>query len=76
MAKTIIKMSYDELKTAYAQELEKHRALWAKTMKKSGHYSEPFYVQLFINEAGEVKTSVHHAGMVEDVFYITDAYDN
>ena len=59
--------------------IEEHRASWAETAKANGWYKEPFFIQVFKNEKGEIVDSVAHAGMegaTEDLIVITDAYDN
>jgi len=50
--------------------VEDHRAIWASVAKKHGWYVEPFYVQVFQNEAGEIWDSVSSRGMTQDYVYI------
>lgn len=58
--------------------IEEHRAQWAKVAKENGWYKEPFFIQIFKNEAGDIVDSVAHGGMAgatEDLIVVTDAYD-
>lgn len=48
-------------------EIEKHRAFWAKIAKANGWYVEPFYVQVWIDRAGNVTDSVSHIGLTKDI---------
>lgn len=57
---------------------EQYRTRWAKVAKTNGWYFEPFYIQLFTNEAGVIVDSVAHCGMkgaTEDLVTVTDAYN-
>jgi protoheme ferro-lyase len=48
-------------------EIEKHRAFWAKIAKANSWYTEPFYVQVWVNENGNITDSVSHIGLSEDI---------
>jgi len=48
-------------------EIEKHRAFWAKIAKANGWYFEPFHVQVWVDEVGNVTDSVSHIGLTEDI---------
>jgi hypothetical protein len=50
--------------------VEFHRQLWAKIAKKWDWYYEPFYVQTFQNEAGEIWDSVASRGMTQDHVWV------
>ena len=48
-------------------EIEKHRALWAYIAKKNKWYFEPFYVQVWVDDDGEIRDSVSYTGLAEDI---------
>jgi len=48
-------------------EIEKHRTFWADVAKKNNWYTEPFYVQVWVDEDGDVSDSVSHIGLTEDL---------
>lgn len=48
-------------------EIEKQRKFWAEIAKANGWYSEPFFVQIWIDEDGNVTDSVSHIGLTEDI---------
>jgi hypothetical protein len=60
-----------------SQNLEEHRELWANVAKKNGWYTEPFYVQVFIDPvSNEIYDSVSFGGMTKDIFhYEEDNWD-
>ena len=47
--------------------IEKCRAFWAKIAKENGWYKEPFYVQVWVDESGEITDSVSFRGMTADI---------
>ena len=47
--------------------IEDARLFWAKIAKENGWYQEPFYVQVWLNEKGEVEDSVSSRGMTRDI---------
>ena len=55
--------------------VEDHRAIWAEIAKKHGWYVEPFYIQTFQNEAGEIWDSVSSRGMTRDYIVIEEEFD-
>jgi hypothetical protein len=49
--------------------IEQHRFAWAKIAKANGWYTEPFYVQVFIDpNTDEIYDSVSFRGMEGDIF--------
>jgi hypothetical protein len=46
--------------------IEESRQFWAKVAKKNGWYKEPFYVQVWVNEEGEITDSVSHRDLTQD----------
>ena len=52
--------------------IEEHRAVWAKLAKKNGWYTEPFYVQVWVDEYGEVIDSVSYKGITEDSIVVDE----
>lgn len=48
-------------------EIEKHRAFWANVAKKNNWYIEPFYVQVWTDEFGNVIDSVSYIGLDRDI---------
>jgi len=48
-------------------EIEKHRMFWADVAKKNNWYTEPFYVQVWVDENGDISDSVAHIGLTEDL---------
>ncbi len=50
--------------------LEKHRQIWAKVAKENGWYQEPFYVQVWVDEQGDVLDSVSTRDLTQDLVII------
>ena len=48
-------------------EIEKHLVFWADVAKENNWYSEPFYVQIWIDENGDISDSVSCIGLTEDI---------
>lgn len=48
------------------QDIEKARTFWAGVAKKNGWYKEPFFVQVWVDESGEVTDSVSFDGLNQD----------
>lgn len=46
--------------------IETQRQFWAEIAKANGWYKEPFYVQVWVNEEGEIIDSVSSRNMTED----------
>lgn len=50
--------------------IEEHRQFWADVAKENGWYTEPFYVQVFIDpDTKEIYDSVSFNGMTKDIEY-------
>jgi hypothetical protein len=57
------------------QDIEYHRNLWANIAKENGWYTEPFYVQLFIDPVrNEIYDSVSFGGMTQDIFHYEEEW--
>lgn len=54
---------YITVSKAAHQKIEDSRASWAEVAKKFDWYFEPFYIQVWIDEFGEVVDTVGHKGM-------------
>lgn len=54
---------YITVSEAARQKIEDSRERWAEIAKKFGWYFEPFYIQVWIDEFGEVVDTVGHKGM-------------
>lgn len=51
-----------------SENIEFHRAAWAKVAKDNGWYADPFYVQIWLEADGvTVKDSVSVVGMTADI---------
>jgi hypothetical protein len=48
-------------------EIEKQRAFWAKLAKANGWFTEPFHVQIWVDENGDISDSVSYIGLAEDI---------
>jgi len=48
-------------------ETEKHRVFWARIAKANGWYTEPFHIQVWVDENGNITDSVSHIGLTEDI---------
>jgi hypothetical protein len=55
--------------------VEFHRQLWSEIAKENGWYNEPFYVQTFQNEAGEIWDSFGCRHMTQDRVYLGEDFD-
>jgi hypothetical protein len=47
--------------------IELKRELWAGIAKANGWYSEPFFVQVWVDRQGEIVDSVSFAGLDRDI---------
>ena len=47
--------------------IEQKRELWAEIAKANGWHSEPFFVQVWIDEEGEIVDSVSFRGLDRDI---------
>ncbi|MFZ1250629.1 MAG: hypothetical protein WAR37_04265 [Candidatus Microsaccharimonas sp.] len=54
---------YITVSEAARQKIEDSRESWAEIAKKFGWYFEPLYIQVWIDEFGEVVDTVGHKGM-------------
>jgi hypothetical protein len=57
------------------KDIETHRELWATIAKKNNWYAEPFFVQLWVNDSGDVLDSVSHGGMTQDIVVVDNDYE-
>ena len=48
------------------EQIEEARKKWAKVAKENGWYTDPFYIQVWV-EDGEVIDAVAHKGLTEDI---------
>ena len=62
------------MKTALTLELqiEEHRKWWAEVAKENGWYTQPFFIQVWIDKDGEIEDSVSYKDMKRD--YIINNY--
>jgi len=49
------------------KDIETHRAKWASVARANGWYSEPFFVQVWVDSAGEISDSVSFRGLSADL---------
>ena len=54
------------------KDIEAHRAKWAGIARANGWHSTPFYVQIWVNESGEITDSVSFAGLACDLILPTE----
>lgn len=54
------------------KDIETHRAKWARVARANGWYSEPFYIQVWVNESGEITDSVSFSGLALDLIVPTE----
>lgn len=47
--------------------VDEHREFWADVAKKNGWYKEPFFVQVWVDDSGNVVDSVSYQGLSEDI---------
>ncbi|MCA9333288.1 hypothetical protein KDA00_05455 [Candidatus Saccharibacteria bacterium] len=57
--KTIHKLSLDI-------QIEEHRKWWAEVAKENGWYTQPFFIQVWVDAEGEVEDSVSYKGLDQD----------
>ncbi len=55
------------------QDIEKARTFWAMIARKNGWYKEPFFVQVWVDDSGDITDSVSHRDLDRD--YILDEDD-
>ena len=56
--------------SASSLTIEQCRQFWAKIAKENGWYKQPFFVQVWVDEDGNITDSVSHRGLDRD--YILD----
>ena len=49
------------------KQLEKHRRTWAKVARKRGWYTRPFFIQVWVDKAGNILDSVSFRGLARDI---------
>ncbi len=47
--------------------IERHRENWAEFARERNWYTEPFYIQIWVNKKGEILDSVSHREMKQDI---------
>ena len=55
-----------------SQIIDEHREYWADVAQKNGWYKEPFFVQVWADESGNIVDSVAHQGMTTDIIITPD----
>lgn len=55
-----------------SQDIEKARTFWAGVATKNGWYKEPFFLQVWVDELGQVTDSVSHRDLDRDYFLDED----
>ena len=62
------------MKTALTleQQIEEHRKWWAEVAKENGWYTQPFFIQVWLDKDGEIEDSVSYKDMKRD--YIINNY--
>lgn len=48
------------------EQIEQHRTWWAEVAKENGWYTQPFFIQVWVDRDGEVADSVSYQGMTQD----------
>jgi len=54
------------------KDIEAHRAKWAGIARANGWYTEPFYVQVWVDSDGEITDSVSFTGLALDLILPTE----
>lgn len=52
--------------SASSLTIEQCRQFWAKIAKENGWYKEPFFVQVWVDDDGNITDSVSHRGLNQD----------
>ena len=55
-----------EVNATAAEAIERARSLWARVAKANGWYSEPFFVQVWLNPDGTLQDSVSTRALTQD----------
>ena len=53
------------------ESIESHKAFWTALAKQNGWYAEPFGVQFWMDDEGQVVDSVSWRGLTEDIIIRT-----
>jgi len=54
------------------KDIEMARKKWAKIARANGWYSEPFYVQIWVDSEGKITDSVSFQGLMSDLILPTE----
>lgn len=57
-----------------SNNIEFHRGYWAAIAKQNNWYKEPFYVQIWINDKGEITDSVSTKDLDRDYVVLDTGY--
>ena len=49
------------------EQIERHRRFWVQVAEQHDWYTEPFYIQVRLDEKGNVADSVSYIGMTSDI---------
>ncbi|OGL23562.1 hypothetical protein A2791_01835 [Candidatus Saccharibacteria bacterium RIFCSPHIGHO2_01_FULL_46_30] len=49
------------------EQIERHRRFWVQVAEQYDWYTEPFYIQVWLDDKGDVADSVSHIGMTSDI---------
>lgn len=60
-------MNLNKLDKETREQIEHNRRLWAAIAKDYGWYTEPFYIQVWVNKQGKATDSVSFVGLAEDI---------
>lgn len=55
--------------------IERHRKNWAEFAREHKWYSEPFYIQIWVNKNGLIVESVSNLDMKQDIICCSEAED-
>lgn len=58
------------------QKVEDKRSLWEKIAKENGWYQNPFYVQVWFDDNGNITDSVSHGDLKGDIIAIRKTTGN
>ncbi len=53
--------------TKIANDIEAHRSFWANIARENGWYTQPFFVQVWVDMDGVITDSVGTTALTEDV---------
>ena len=49
------------------EQIERHRRFWVQVAEQHDWYTEPFYIQVWLDDKDDVADSVSHIGMTSDI---------